>query len=373
MIHSSVKVKIIRLQFLFVVSFLFADPAIYATGQYNNPQAKEKHIKNNLYAGVNLSLYEHYWEKPDTLLQGNITSKLQEIRDAGFTCVRLPVAFDLFLQHGTYVLRPELIQKLKDAYATCTKLDLSLIITYHYGKLDDNNGFEEREKIISIWKQVQNVFKDQGGNDLLFDLYNEPTVNRNNWKRDISYIAKSLRTEDANRYYVIGGTNYNSIDELMEMGKLDVDKILYEFHFYEPFIFTHQGADWTEGKTNITNLPYPYKSKEMPKLSKTAKGTVTEDDYDRYPTEATRQYVRYRLKSVVRFCKRRKMPVICTETGAINIADDTYRENYFADITSTLYDLNVPTIFWDYDQKFSLNAKSSGKLLKSIRDWLKAN
>jgi len=86
---------------------------------------------------------------------------------------------------------------------------------------------------------------------------------------------------------------------LRELGNINVENILYEFHFYEPFLFTHQGADWTDGKTNITNLPYPYKRKEMPQVSNEAK-KPSADDYERYPDEANRQFCKGAFKG---YCK----------------------------------------------------------------------
>ncbi|MGL1255177.1 hypothetical protein ACSTLX_26070, partial [Vibrio parahaemolyticus] len=67
--------------------------------------------------------------------------------------------------------------------------------------------------------------------------------------------------------------NYNSIDELKNLGRISDSRTLYTFHFYEPFIFTHQGADWEAEKTYITGIPYPYKESNMPVLPKKAKGT----------------------------------------------------------------------------------------------------
>jgi len=321
--------------------------------------------------GVTLSLYEHYWENSDSLLQRDITPTLQRIQATGFRAVRLPVAFDLFLQPHSSNLQPALLQKLQEAYTTCSQLHLALVITYHYGKLNDNNGHQERDRILWLWKQVQNSFRNKGYDSLFFELYNEPTLSSANWKRDIGYIVSGLRYEDTSRYYMIGGANYNSIDELLSMGKLGDEKLWYTFHFYEPYIFTHQGASWTKEKTFLQGLPYPWRSAAMPVNGEaTVKGTLVESDYRQYPSTATREYIQSRIDRVAQYCKLNQMPLVCTETGVINLAEEQYRNIYLVDVTSIMHSAGIPIMLWDYNQSFAVT-NPQGKPLKSIHKWLR--
>lgn len=81
--------------------------------------------------------------------------------------------------------------------------------------------------------------------NLFLELYNEPTTDMDIWKSTATTLVRELRKEDPERIFIIGGANYNGINELLNMGKLSTDdgKIFYTLHFYEPYIFTHQGAD----------------------------------------------------------------------------------------------------------------------------------
>jgi endoglucanase len=330
-------------------------------------------IVENIGAGVNLSLLEHTWEQPDDLLKTDITPTLNAIKEHGFKTVRLPVAFDMYLQPNSSNFLVQLVDKLGDAYNTCEKLGLNLIITYHYGKIyyESDNRFSERDRIMWMWKQLQNKFRGMGYQSLFFELYNEPTEERKAWKEDITYIINGLRWEDKDRYYIIGGTNYNNADELLDMGKLDDEKILYTFHFYEPYIFTHQGAEWVKDRTYMTNIPYPYNKNRMPALDKASIGSAVEQDYTKYPAEGTKEYISVRIRKISEECKKRNMPLICTETGVINQADEKYRRNYLEDILSIMDGLGIPIILWDYNQKFSILIRN-GKLLKEVQRWLDA-
>ena len=336
-----------------------------------NKTTTNAQIVQNIGAGVNLSLLEHTWEPADDLLKTDLTPKLNLIKELGFKTVRLPVAFDMYLQPNSSNFQIQLLDKLGDAYNTCQKLGLSLIITYHYGKVyyGSDNRYSERDRIMWMWKQMQNKFRGMGYQDLFFELYNEPTEERAAYKEDINYIVKGLRWEEKDRYYIIGGTNYNNADELLDLGKLDDDKILYTIHFYEPYIFTHQGAEWVKDHTYVTNIPYPYEKKRMPNLDKSYMGTGIEQDYAKYPAEGTKEYITVRLRRIAEECKKRNMPLICTESGVINQADEKYRRNYLEDITSIMDDLKIPLVLWDLDQKFSLLIRNK-KLIKEVERWL---
>jgi len=209
-----------------------------------------------------------------------------------------------------------------------------------------------------------------GYNNLFFELYNEPTLSIHQWKQTATSLVQYLRYEDKERIYIIGGNNYNNIDAVRDLGNIGDEKVLYTFHFYEPYIFTHQGADWTGDKTYIRDLPYPFKKNRMPDMPSQARGTLVEKEYRLYQTEATKEYLSERIKSIVTFCNNNHMKLICTETGVINLAAKKYRKNYLEDITNILYNQGVPCILWDYDQKFSIS-KNENKVMNCLKPWLK--
>jgi len=328
-------------------------------------------MRQNLGSGTNVSLLEHTWTLPEELLNTNLTPKLNQIAQQGFKTVRLPVAFDLFVYPNSSTLQPQLLTKLKEIYYVCYNLKLHLIITYHYGIFNDNSLYNSEINHVSwIWKQVQQEFKGHGYDYLFFELYNEPTMGAYRWKLTAEKLINYIRGEDVNRVYIVGGSDYNGLNALIEMGKLNDEKTIYCFHFYEPYIFTHQGADWTKDKTYMTGFPYPYKRRKMPPMSKEALGTSVEKDYNKYYYEGTRQYLNDRMNQIASFCEKNNMLVICTEAGVIDVADKDSRANYLKDITLSAYQYKIPVILWDYDQRFSIHTDST-KIFPSLNKWIK--
>ena len=367
---SGVKIYKIIYRIIILISLCICISQFTSCHKKGFPSLSE--IKNNLGGGTNVSLLEHTWvNAPEDLLNTDLTPKLNLIAQQGFKTVRLPVAFDLFVYPNSSTLQPQLLTKLKDIYYACYNLKLHLIITYHYGVFDDNSLYDEKMNHVSwIWKQVQKEFKGHGYDYLFFELYNEPTMSTYRWKLTAEKLISYIRAEDVNRIYVVGGTNFNGLNDLMDMGKLNDNKIIYTFHFYEPYIFTHQGADWTSDKTYMKGFPYPYKRRKMPPMSKEALGTSVEKDYNKYYYEGTKSYLNDRMNQVANFCAKNDMPVICTEAGVIDVADENSRANYLKDVTLSMYQYHIPCMLWDYDQRFSIH-KDSTTIIPSLNKWLK--
>ena len=337
----------------------------------NQPQEALRKIARSMGQGVNISLLEQYWASQQQLLTTDIRPMLESIAAAGFETVRLPVAFDYFMREGSTQLNEAILQKLHDTYMNCRRLNLKLVIVYHYGKLTDQNRETESDRIVQIWKQVIQYLREFSSEKLFFELYNEPVTSAETWTLTANTIVKALRKEDHDRIFIIGGTNYNGINELLAMGKLPVDdgKILYTFHFYEPYVFTHQGAEWTKEKTYMTGLPYPFRKRKMPELIGAAPDSEVIKEFERFPRESNYNYLYSRIKRIKADADKLNLPLICTETGVINLANAKSKSAYLRDITRLMQQFEIPTMLWDYNDKFGIFKDE--KVMKQLKNWLK--
>jgi endoglucanase len=81
---------------------------------------------------------------------------------------------------------------------------------------------------------------------------------------------------------LFGPSGYNSYSELKNMPVYTDANLIYTFHFYDPFMFTHQGASWTSGLQDVANVPFPYDAARMPAVPASAKGTWVENSLNNY-------------------------------------------------------------------------------------------
>lgn len=353
----------------YLIRFILISFLLTSCAKKQFPTLQE--IRSSLGGGTNVSHFEQTWKKTSEIFSTDITPKLQQIAQQGFRTVRLPIAFDMYTYPNSSTLQPELLTKLKEIYYICYNLNLKLILTFHYGMMNEHSMYNHDINHVSwIWKQIQAEFKGHGYDYLFFELYNEPTMEAKRWKQTIEKLISYIRHEDDLRIYIVGGSNYNGLNDLIEMGKLKDNRLFYTFHYYEPFIFTHQGAEWTIEKSYMKGFPYPYKRNKMPDFDERAKGTSVEKDYKKYYYEGTYEYINGRINQIANFCYKNDMPLVCTEFGVIDVADEDSRKQYLKDITKSLNQYNIKGMVWDYDQRFIIVNKE-GQVLSPIKKWAK--
>lgn len=340
-----------------LLSCFFAISCMVLNAQENIPDFQLA-LQNKFKAGVNISYYENYWKSEDYLIHNfrKVLDKIALAHQMGFTSIRLPVAYDLFLDNGTNTITKQLIDELVEIYEFVESKNMNLIITYHYGSLyKKDDKAKEADRIADMWSQIVAKFKGRGNDRLFFGLYNEPRVAVEDWRYTKNRLMFLLRPKDLERYWIVGSTNYNGIDAMVQLRKVPGDnKIIYTFHFYQPYLFTHQGAPWDPEKTFIKGLPYPYIPTAMPPKPDRPMSKDMHYNYDHYSERASRLFIDQRLRLVYDWMIDNQVPVLCTETGAIGTIPKEYRENYFNDVMYVMKWFGIPAMVWDLDQTFKI-------------------
>lgn len=303
--------------------------------------------------GMNISWLEQTWNK-NILHDGSITDDdFALLKKLGFKTIRLPVAFTHFENNN--IPLDSVLSRISEVLITCKRYGFKLILDYHYGNLNNDNFLTETPRIIDLWQKVAQTYIDESAAELFFEIYNEPTVKDEIWKDAAYNIVTGIRKVDKKRTLLIGASNYNSIYELSRFVRLADENIIYTFHFYEPFFFTHQGASWVGDQVATTGVSFPYNEERFPPLNPRAKGTWGETNYFKYKNDGNEGSLLDKLNGYVKpWSDKYKVPVICTEYGAYNKADEYSRCRYIKAMRFTLKTLNIPGIIWEYNSGFSI-------------------
>jgi endoglucanase len=319
--------------------------------------------------GVSISWLEKTWNK-DILDNSAVNaSDFKLLKQLGFKSIRLPVAFRYFQTNN--IPLPKVIEHIDQIFRLCQLYGFKLIICYHSGNLDDNTYVAENKNIIALWSTLTKKYIYQSADNLFFELYNEPPhMNPDIWKNAVYDLVTAIRKLDKNRTLIVGASNFNSIYELSRTTPLSDNNIIYTFHFYEPFFFTHQGAEWIGDQVATTSVPFPYDAANFPPLNPKAKSTWGETNYYQYRTDGNEQSVRDKLQIVKNWGLKYNVPLLCGEYGAYNkYADSDSRCRYIKAVRQTLKAMNIPGILWDYNTNFSIfDGKPS---LRNMPDCMK--
>lgn len=304
--------------------------------------------------GISISWLEQTWAK-DILNENALQeSDFRLLKTIGFKALRLPVAFEYMQAHDIPIQK--VFSVVDNVVKLCHKYNLKLVIDYHYGTLDDQNYTEETRKIIATWAEVAKHFAYTNPDDVLYEIYNEPPhMNPQLWKDAAYNIVTALRKLDKNRTFIVGASNFNSIYELSRMDHLADDNVIYTFHFYEPFLFTHQGASWAGQQEATTGVPFPYIAEKFPAINPQSKSTWGETNYYQYPKDGNEQSVLDKLTIVKKWGDKYQVPLLCGEYGAYaKYADTDSRCRYIKAVRTSLKTLGIPGMLWEYNSAFSL-------------------
>ena len=304
--------------------------------------------------GVSISWLEQTWNKDILAKNGLKSTDLALLKKLGFKSIRIPVAFEYF--DSEHIPVEQLFSYIDNIVKQCDLYGLKLIIDYHYGNLNDTNYAAETQRVINVWLRLTKKYKNMGYDNLFFELYNEPLhMNPQIWKDAAYNIVTAIRKIDKQRTLIIGASNYNSIYELSRFVRLADENIIYTFHFYEPFLFTHQGATWVGDQEATIGVPFPYNAQTFPAINIKTRGTDGEKNYDKYKLDGNEQSLRDKLQLVKDWGNKYDVPVICGEYGVYNqYADLDSRCRYIKAMRQTLKVLNIPGIMWDYNGSFSI-------------------
>jgi endoglucanase len=310
--------------------------------------------------GISISWLEQTWDKKALTNTPVNNNDFKLLKKLGFKSVRLPVAFEYYASKRVPIA--SVLARVDKVLDYCKQNGLKLVIDYHYGKLNDTNYVAETQVIINIWNILTKRYLNESGNQLFFEIYNEPPpMNPQRWKDAAYNIVNAIRKIDRKRTLLVGASNFNSIYELSRMVRLADENIIYTCHFYEPFFFTHQGAAWVGNQVSTTGVPFPYNVEKFPAINAKAKGTWGETNYYKYKNDGNEQSVKDKLQIVKNWAGTYYVPVICSEYGVYNqFADIESRCRYIKAVRLALKQLKMPGMLWDYNSNFSIfNGKPS--------------
>ncbi len=168
------------------------------------------------------------------------------IKEAGFDFVRLPVRWNTHAEaEWPYTIDPAFFARMDEVVNWALQRDLTIIVDFHHYEEMMSDPWSHKDRFLGISKQVAEHYKDYPSN-VLFELLNEPNgqLNAALWNEYSSEALAIVRESNLTRDVVIGPVNWNAYDWISTLEVPDDEHLIVTFHYYLPFQFTHQGAEW---------------------------------------------------------------------------------------------------------------------------------
>ncbi len=220
------------------------------------------------------------------------------------------------------------------------------------------------ERFTSMWRAVAKHFAGTDPELVFFEMMNEPEQDDAfRWQGIEAAVAQEIRAAAPRHTIIATGAHYSGLSDLLTMKPLGLENVIYTFHDYEPFPFTHQGATWTSPEVApLRNVPYPSTPENVRR------------NEDQEPTLAGRYFVEQyglsrwdaaRVDASVGFAEQWStqfgVPVYCGEFGVHRpFADGEARARWIRDMRLALERHHLGWAMWDYQTDFGAVTKKDG-------------
>ena len=280
-----------------------------------------------------------------------------DIKSLGIDVIRLPINLhSMTLGDPDQTLDPLFLFFLDQVITWAEELDLYLILDNHTFDPSDATDPQIGDILNPVWLQMAQHFNGRS-KKILYEILNEPHgISHNLWNSIQGDVIQTIRSVDTSHTIIVGGADYNSYNSLSKLPVYDDNNLIYTFHFYDPFVLTHQGASWTTpSMTDLGGIPFPYEASAMPRFPTSLQGTWVQGAFNNYNNEGNANFIKQKIDIAVAFSQQRGVPVFCGEFGVyIPNSDNESRVNWYKVVVDYLNESGIAWTIWDYHGGFGV-------------------
>ncbi|MFZ6026901.1 MAG: glycoside hydrolase family 5 protein [Chloroflexota bacterium] len=257
----------------------------------------------------------------------------QVIAEAGFDSVRVPIRFS---EHADsqppYTIDPELFARIDWVLENAQKNNLVAVVDMHHylEVMEDPAGHHER--FIALWQQIAERYQDMPTDEVYFELLNEPngSLYGETWNQLVADTLAVVRQTNPDRPIVIDPGGWASAAQLALLALPEDDRnLIVTFHYYLPFQFTHQGAEWVDNSD--------------PWLGKTWEGNTMD-----------RRLMNTDFMQAADWGKQNNRPIYLGEFGAYQKADLDSRVRWTDAVARLAEQYGYPWAYWEFCAGFGV-------------------
>jgi endoglucanase len=363
--------RILR-KFAFLLLLLHTMVAVVRADAMDETAVVEKHL-SHVRRGLNLTGWFALVGDPSGYSKEHfetaITAEdLALIREMGFDHVRLCV-------DPRPMFHPAAADEISSPYLGYLDAAIKMLLDQGLSveiDIQPDSDFKRRlerddfvEKFTDFWRALARHYSNLDPDRVLFEILNEPELSdRYRWYGIETKVAAAIRQAAPHHTIIATGALWSNDDNLLFLEPLRDSNVVYAFHFYEPHLFTHQGATWSVNYWRfLRGVPYPSDPENVKNAAEQLPDPVNRLAVVRYGLDrwnATR--IDAEIAQVADWAKSQRVAVICNEFGVYRkYADPDARARWITDVRTSLEAHNIEWTMWDYDGTFGLVSKTNGQ------------
>jgi len=288
-----------------------------------------------------------------------ITEKDIEILASwGIDHVRVPVDFEVLETiEGAYIEAG--FTYIDNCLTWCDKYHLNMILDLHktagysFDELTTSDGFFEDEilqqRFLHLWEQFAQRY-GKLSDRLAFELLNEIVSDKfiHSWNGIARRAVETIRGFAPDIRILIGGVWYNSVNAVKYLDMPYDRNIVYNFHCYDPMLFTHQSAYWVADMPADLVMEYPSTLAAYIEGSKILGETMSMSLKILHLKTMGPELFDAVFTEAVKIAEERDVPLYCGEYGVIDNAPLESTLNWYRDIHSIFEKHGIGRAVWSY-------------------------
>ncbi|TDB64159.1 cellulase family glycosylhydrolase [Arundinibacter roseus] len=322
------------------------------SGYTTHAQRTAFELNKALGRGINMG---NMFEAPTETAWGNPyrADYFQRIRTLGFQHVRIPVRWDTPERTSftePYRVDQTFLNRLRLVVDEALRQDLHVIINMHHHDELFSNPTGAKPRFLAQWRQIADYFKGYDQR-LLFEVLNEPhdQLTPTLWNEFFAEALQQIRVYSPTRAVLMGAPLFGGLAGVPFLQLPDDNYLIVSPHFYNPFRFTHQGAEWV-GEEAQSWL-----------------GTAWRD------LSTEREVLIQEFEPVLAFQKQHNVPIHIGEFGAYSTADLASRVRWTTFLARWFESQGFSWAYWEFSAGFGIFNPVTNQYVQPLVDALLSN
>jgi aryl-phospho-beta-D-glucosidase BglC (GH1 family) len=220
-------------------------------------------------------------------------------------------------------------------------------------------------QFLMLWAALAKHYANRDPDRLFLEIMNESEVqDPYRWIGLESAVVSAIRRADPIHTILASGAHYDSLDDLLVTQPLNDENVIYTFHFYEPYQFTHQGATWGSPEwLYFHNIPFPTTVAQLQPTLDAIPSDIARYNLFLYAAgNWTPETIRQRIAFATDWAREHNVPVIANEFGAFrDTAPPDSRARYVEAVRTALEANHIGWAMWDWSGNFGLVQHQDGR------------
>lgn len=331
-----------------------------------------------LQRGVNLPGWLWLNNQPVQALENHYSeTDFALMKDLGLTCVRVPIDMEnMFDPEANNLLNGGALEIMDDGFETILAHDLAIIVDLHSisqrtGGSNYSGDLGKDEEVTNnfyrFWEQFAGHLRRYPPNDIILSPMNEPVFMdmEDKWPPIQEKVVSIIRQQAPEHTIVATNVRWSNLDWLIQLEPLEDDNIIYNFHFYEPHVFTHQGATWSSDivKT-MRHVPYPSSPEAVEPAMQLVESQAVKDRLERYGEERwNKETIEEEIKKAADWAEEHGCKLTCDEFGVYDrYVRPEHRVAWLRDVRQSFEQFGVHWVMWTWAGSFGVADREDGEV-----------